>query len=125
MSRLTVIGGESFGGNSVLTDSTTMIDDAFVIDFSNNTSGNLAVSDGTYASNFGYYIGGSGEDIVSMDEVAGDMDFYVKLGAGDDTFNLGGGTLVNYLFVNFGAGLDTFNDDFAGTYPFANNFWNL
>lgn len=49
----------------------------------------------------------------------------IGLGAGADTFNLGDGTSLNYLFVSFGAGIDTFNDEFFGLYPFATAFRQL
>lgn len=125
MASVTIIGGDSFGGNSLVTDAFTVMNDNFIVDFTANTSTNQAVFLGTYTGNLGFYQGGIGQDTVNMEEVAGDMDFFVKLGDDDDTLNLGNGTSLVYLFVNFGSGNDTFNDEFAGVYPFATNFWNL
>lgn len=125
LSSVYVFGGESFGGNSFLSDAATTIGGIFVVDFRDNSAGNLAVIDGNFGGNLGIYRGGSGADVVSMDEVAGDMDFFLLMGAGDDTFNLGINTLLDFLWVNFGDDFDTLNDEFFGIYPFATAFWGL
>lgn len=69
----------------MVTDATTMINGAVIVDFSTTTTDNFAVLDGLFGGNFGFYRGGSGEDEVSVDAFGSDMELHLQLGAGEDT----------------------------------------
>lgn len=118
LGRVTVIGGDTFGGNQFATDATTIIMGDLVVDFSSTTVANQAVFDGTYQGSYGVFRGGQDSDSVIMDAVASDMDFILRLAGGSDTFNLGSGTDLAFLYADFGAAFDTFIDGFNGAYPF-------
>ncbi len=118
LGRVTVIGGDTFGGNQFATDATTLIQGDLVVDFSTTTVANQAVFDGTYQGSYGVFRGGQASDSVIMDIVASDMDFILRLDDGSDSFNLGNGTDLAYLYADFGAAFDTFIDGFSGAYPF-------
>ncbi len=123
--RATILGGNSAGGNSVITDASTYIENEFVVDFSSTTTRNLAVFKGTFDGTYASYRGGSGDDTVAMDALAANADFVMQLGAGEDLFNLDSDTTLMSMFVNFGDDTDTFEDEFAGTYPFTAEIVNL
>ncbi len=123
--RMTVTGGNNTLGNFLITDEMTDIGGNFVVDFSASTSPNQAILVGQTDGSYGSYLGGTGDEIVTLNLIGNDMNFVVRLDGGDDTFTLGEFTDVLSLLVDFGDGDDTFIDDIGQPYPFPVTIQNL
>ncbi len=76
-------------------------------------------NDATVVGKFGgflvQYDGTSGVDTVTFGTTVAPADYLVKLGTGNDTFNLLAGAVIapRSLSVDFGGGLDTFNNSYG------------
>ncbi|MGI9516841.1 MAG: hypothetical protein ACR2NP_07355, partial [Pirellulaceae bacterium] len=123
--ELYIDGGNALGGNSVVTDSSTFINNDFIVNFTGSTAPNSAVFLGTYGGTYGTFRGGSSADTVVFGATAPDMFFAALLFAGNDQFTVANTTILDFLYIDFGTGADTLNDNLGMPWPFGSTILNL
>ncbi len=115
--RVTIHGGTSVAGNTMVTDANTMIGGDFIVDFSLATTPNTAIFSGVYGGDYGTYRGGQARDQVSFDAQAEDMEWASLLHGGDDEYVLGMNTHLLNKYLDFGIGTDQFLDEHIEIFP--------
>ncbi len=123
--RLAVEGGNSPGGNEVVTDAATSIAGDVSVVFENSTMPNTGILLGSYGGVNGTFRGGSAQDSLTVGAIAASMNSVVLMGADSDTITLESTASFASAVLNFGDGIDVFNDNLGMPYPFPVVIQNL
>ena len=121
-----VIGGQSAGGNTVITDVSTEIANNLIINFQGTTNLNTALLFGDYGGDYSTYLGGNGDDYLTMGINDAPTTYFVAfMNNGNDVFELEAGTELAKLLADGGSGDNTLIDNLGPSYPFPVHFENF